>query len=207
MRYSGFSLLRNSLSGNTRWPNIMAQDEIRSEYEIIIVGGGGHGLATAHYLASRFGIHNVLVLESGWIGGGNTGRNTTIVRSDYLLDASFALKNFALELWKTLGQELNFNLMYSPRGYVDLAHSDGELEHFTVRANAMCPGPVDTPLIWESAKAFENEAEAVANAAKATLLKRLGNPEDIAKLALFLASEESSFITGTSVNIDGGITV
>jgi sarcosine oxidase subunit beta len=80
----------------------------------------------------------VLVLESGWIGGGNTGRNTTIVRSDYLLNASFAIKNFALELWKTLGQELNFNLMYSPRGYVDLAHSDGELEHFTVRANAMC---------------------------------------------------------------------
>ncbi len=103
----------------------------------MIIGGGGHGLATAHYLASRHGITSVAVLEAGWIGGGNTGRNTTIVRSDYLLNASFQLKNMALKLWASLSRELGFNLMYSPRGYVDLAHSDAELEHFTLRANAM----------------------------------------------------------------------
>ena len=140
MRYSGFSLVRNALTGHRKWPSILAQEEIKPAYDMVIIGGGGHGLATAHYLATRFGITNVVVLESGWIGGGNTGRNTTIVRSDYLLNASFALKNFALDLWKSLGQDLNFNLMYSPRGYVDLAHSDGELEHFILRANAMCLG-------------------------------------------------------------------
>lgn len=98
---------------------------------------GCHGLATAHYLAENHGINNISVIEAGWIGVGNTARNTTIVRSDYLLNSSFALKNFALGLWDRLSNDLNFNLMYEPRGYVDLAHSDGELEHFTLRANAM----------------------------------------------------------------------
>ena len=137
VNYSGISLLRNAI-GSKSWPNIFQSPEPRSSYDIVIIGGGGHGLATAHYLATRFGETNVAVLESGWLGGGNTARNTAIVRSDYLLDASFALKNFALELWGSLGPELGFNLMYSPRGYVDLAHSDGELEDFTLRANAMC---------------------------------------------------------------------
>ena len=112
-------------------------------FDVVIVGGGISGLATAHYLARNHGITNVLVIDSSWIGGGNTGRNTTIVRSDYLLNASFELKDFALKLWKALSQELNFNLMFSPRGYIDLAHSDGELEHFLSRANAMRLGGVD----------------------------------------------------------------
>ncbi len=137
VRYSGHSLLRNAL-GSKPWPNIFPTPELRPRYDIVIIGGGGHGLATAHYLATRFGETNVAVLESGWLGGGNTARNTAIVRSDYLLDASFALKNFSLELWGSLSRELGFNLMYSPRGYVDLAHSDGELEDHTLRANAMC---------------------------------------------------------------------
>ena len=137
LNYSGFSLLRNAL-GSLPWPNILPETPLRQHYDIVIVGGGSHGLATAHYLASRFGMTNVLVLEAGWLGGGNTARNTTIVRSDYLLEASFQLKHFALQLWETLGSELGFNLMYSPRGYIDLAHSEGELEHFTVRANSMC---------------------------------------------------------------------
>ena len=137
VKYSGFSLFRNSLGSNS-WPNILPTPELRPYYDIIIVGGGGHGLATAHYLSSRFGETNVAVLEAGWLGGGNTARNTAIVRSDYLLDASFELKNLALQLWETLGSELGFNLMYSPRGYIDLAHSDGELEDFILRANAMC---------------------------------------------------------------------
>lgn len=137
MNYSIFSLLKNAISQQTKWPKFIHPSELKPHYDIVIVGAGGHGLATAYYLAKNHGINNVLVLDSSWIGGGNTARNTTIVRSDYLLDASFKLKNFALDLWKDLTQELNFNLMYSPRGYVDLAHSDGELEHFLLRANAM----------------------------------------------------------------------
>lgn len=137
MKYSGFSLLKNALSGQRKWPSIVQASELKPRYDVVIIGAGGHGLATAHYLAKNHRINDVLVIDSGWIGGGNTGRNTTIVRSDYLLNASFELKNFALQLWKSLSQDLNFNLMYSPRGYIDLAHSDGELEHFLSRANAM----------------------------------------------------------------------
>ncbi len=137
MGYSGFSLLKHAVTGNRRWPDVLAEPEMRASYDIVIIGGGGHGLATAHYLTSNHGITNVAVVEAGWIGGGNTARNTTIVRSDYLLNASFQLKHFALKLWSDLTQDLNFNVMYEPRGYVDLAHSDGELEHFTLRANAM----------------------------------------------------------------------
>ncbi|MGB3315201.1 MAG: FAD-dependent oxidoreductase [Albidovulum sp.] len=153
MRYSGITLAMNALSGNRRWPPIVAPVSPRPSYDIVIIGGGGHGLATAHYLVANHGICNVAVLEAGWIGGGNTARNTTIVRSDYLLPASFALKNFALKLWADLAQDLNFNLMYSPRGYVDLAHSDGELEHFTLRANAMRLGGADATVLTPGALA------------------------------------------------------
>jgi len=137
VKYSLISLCAQALRGNRHWPRIVAPKKLRSGYDVVIVGAGGHGLATAHYLAKNHGLTDVLVLDSGWIGGGNTARNTTIVRSDYLLQSSFALKNFALQLWADLSQELNFNLMYSPRGYIDLAHSDSELEHFMLRANAM----------------------------------------------------------------------
>ncbi|MCP4470481.1 MAG: FAD-dependent oxidoreductase, partial [Gammaproteobacteria bacterium] len=137
MKYSAATLLRQALRGQRKWPPIVAPAQLKKSYDVIIIGAGGHGLATAHYLSANHGASNVLVLDSGWIGGGNTARNTTIVRSDYLLQPSFALKNFALQLWARLSQELNFNLMYSPRGYIDLAHSDGELEHFMLRANAM----------------------------------------------------------------------
>lgn len=147
MNYSILSLLKNAASHQTKWPKFVNPGEIKSHYDIVIVGAGGHGLATAYYLAKNHGIENVLVLDSSWIGGGNTARNTTIVRSDYLLDASFKLKNFALDLWKDLTQELNFNLMYSPRGYVDLAHSDGELEHFLLRANAMRLGGANAEIL------------------------------------------------------------
>lgn len=140
MHYSGLSLLTQALSGNAKWPALLATHYMRPSYDIVIIGGGGHGLATAHYLATNHGLSNIAVVEAGWIGGGNTARNTTIVRSDYLLNASFGLKNFALKLWSDLSQDLNFNIMYEPRGYVDLAHSDGELEHFTLRANAMLMG-------------------------------------------------------------------
>jgi sarcosine oxidase subunit beta len=147
MKYSFASLLGQALRGQRKWPPIVAPAQLKKGYDVIVIGAGGHGLASAHYLAANHGIKNVLVLDSGWIGGGNTARNTTIVRSDYLLQPSFALKNFALQLWARLSQELNFNLMYSPRGYLDLAHSDGELEHFMLRANAMRLGGTEVSIL------------------------------------------------------------
>jgi len=147
MRYSIYSLANQALRGHQHWPQIISPKTLKSHYDIVIVGAGGHGLATAYYLQQNHDITDVLVIDSGWIGGGNTARNTTIVRSDYLLPASFTLKNFALQLWDSLSQELNFNLMYSPRGYLDLAHSDGELEHFMLRANAMCLGGAQAEIL------------------------------------------------------------
>jgi heterotetrameric sarcosine oxidase beta subunit len=150
MKYSAATLFKQALRGQRKWPPIIANPSLKKNYEVIIIGAGGHGLATAHYLLKNHGVSDVLVLDSGWIGGGNTARNTTILRSDYLLQASFALKNFALQLWANLSQELNFNLMYSPRGYLDLAHSDGELEHFMLRANAMRLGGADVSILNRS---------------------------------------------------------
>ena len=150
MRYSILTLATQALQKQQRWPQIIAPEKLKPHYDIIIVGAGGHGLATAYYLSHNHDINDVLVIDSGWIGGGNTARNTTIVRSDYLLPASFALKNFALQLWDSLSQALNFNLMYSPRGYLDLAHSDGELEHFMLRANAMCLGGASASILTNS---------------------------------------------------------
>jgi sarcosine oxidase subunit beta len=150
MRYSILTLATQALQKQQRWPQIIAPEKLKPHYDIIIVGAGGHGLATAYYLSHNHDINDVLVIDSSWIGGGNTARNTTIVRSDYLLPASFALKNFALQLWDSLSQALNFNLMYSPRGYLDLAHSDGELEHFMLRANAMCLGGASASILTNS---------------------------------------------------------
>jgi sarcosine oxidase subunit beta len=136
-RFSLFALARAAFSGRAAWPRQWRRAEPSGAYDIVIIGGGGHGLATAYYLARNHGLSRIAVVERGWIGGGNTGRNTTIIRSDYFLEASAALKEFALELWQGLSAELNYNLMVSQRGYVDLAHSDGELELFILRANAM----------------------------------------------------------------------
>ena len=147
MKYSALSLLRDGLSSVRRPSQILQSASPKEKYEVVVIGGGAHGLACAHYLARNHNITNVAVLDSGWIGGGNTARNTSIVRSDYLLEASFKLKNFSLQLWKTLSQELNYNVMYSPRGYIDLAHSDGELESFVCRANAMCLGGADAQIL------------------------------------------------------------
>jgi sarcosine oxidase subunit beta len=104
---------------------------------VVIVGGGGHGLATAYYLAKNHGITDVAVLEKGWLGGGNTGRNTTMIRSDYLLPENIDFKEFSLKLWEGLSAELNFNVMVSQRGYLDLANSEGDIEAMTNRANAI----------------------------------------------------------------------
>ena len=126
-RYSIFSLARNALSYHENWEEAWRSPEPKAEYDVIIVGGGGHGLATAYYLAKEHGIANVAVLEKGWIGGGNTGRNTTVVRSNYLWDESAHLYEHALKLWEGLSRELNFNVMFSQRGLLNLAHSPHEM--------------------------------------------------------------------------------
>jgi sarcosine oxidase, subunit beta len=122
-RFSGLSLLLGGLSGQRRWAEQWRSPEPKSGYDAIVVGGGGHGLATAYYLASEHGMRNVAVLEKGWIGGGNTGRNTTVIRSNYLFSESSALYDHAVKLWETLSQELNYNVMFSQRGVLMLAHT------------------------------------------------------------------------------------
>ena len=122
-KYSIFSLLRNAMSFHEDWEKAWRSPDPKSEYDVIIVGGGGHGLATAYYLAKEHGITNVAVLEKGWIGGGNTGRNTTIIRSNYLWDESAAIYEKALQLYEGLSQDLNFNIMLSQRGVMNSAHN------------------------------------------------------------------------------------
>src|SRR3954454_5693394 len=130
MKYSVFSLLREALRGHTGWTPAWRKAEPKPFYDVIIVGGGGHGLATAYYLAKEHGITNVAVVERGWLGGGNTGRNTTIIRSNYLYDESAALYEHALKLWEGLSQDLNYNVMYSQRGVLMLAHGAHDVQSF-----------------------------------------------------------------------------
>ena len=128
MRYSALALLRGALSGHRNWPPAWRSPEPKPQYDVVIVGGGGHGLASAYYLAKNHGITNVAVLERGWLGGGNTGRNTTVVRSNYLYPESARLYDFSLRLYEGLARELNFNIMLSQRGHLMLAHSRHDLE-------------------------------------------------------------------------------
>jgi len=121
--FSAFSLLKNALTGHKNWTEQWPDSEPKSEYDVIVVGAGGHGLGTAYYLAKEHGITNVAVIEKGWLGGGNTGRNTTIIRSNYLYDESARLYDHAVDLWENLSEELNYNVMYSRRGVLMLAHN------------------------------------------------------------------------------------
>jgi sarcosine oxidase subunit beta len=136
-RFSGFSLLKRGLSGNRSWQPQWRRAEPKPAYDALIVGGGGHGLGTAYYLAKEHGLTRIAVLEKGWIGGGNTGRNTTIIRSNYLNDESAALYDHALKLWESLSQVLNYNVMFSPRGVMMLAHTvhDVQVSKRHVHAN------------------------------------------------------------------------
>ena len=128
MRFSVFNLARQALSAHRNWPEQWRSPEPKNAYDAIIIGAGGHGLGTAYYLAKEHGMRNIAVLEKGWLGGGNTGRNTTIIRSNYLWEESQGLYEHAVKLWENLSQELNYNVMYSARGVMMLAHTIHDIQ-------------------------------------------------------------------------------
>jgi len=135
-KYSIFSLIKNSFTYHENWQKAWKDPVPKSSYDVVIIGGGGHGLSTAYYLAKEHNLKNIAVLEKGWIGGGNTGRNTTIIRSNYLWDASARLYEHALKIWENLSQELNFNIMFSQRGVMNLAHNQHDVRELKRRTHA-----------------------------------------------------------------------
>ncbi len=154
-RFSAMSLIAKALNGHKDWPEQWPDAAPKPAYDAIIVGGGGHGLGAAYYLAKKYGITKVAVLEKGWIGGGNTGRNTTIIRSNYLYDESAHLYDHAVKLWDGLSQELNYNTMYSKRGVMMLAHNVHDIQSFKRHIHANRLNGVDNEwLTPEEAKAY-----------------------------------------------------
>jgi methylglutamate dehydrogenase subunit A len=137
MRYSGWQVLKQGLTGNKGWKPAWRDPVPKSEYDAVIIGGGGHGLATAFYLAKNHGLTNIAVLERGYLGGGNVGRNTTIVRANYGLPGNSEFYSLSLKLWEGMERELNFNVMHSQRGIINLFHSDGQRDAYARRGNTM----------------------------------------------------------------------
>ena len=154
-KYSVFAIAREAMRSHKGWEEQWSSPEPKAEYDVIIVGAGGHGLATAYYLAKEHGITNVAVLEKGWLGGGNTGRNTTIIRSNYLYDESAGIYDHALKLWDGLSQELNYNVMYSARGVMMLAHNVHDIQVIKRHIHANRLNGIDNEFLTpEQAKEF-----------------------------------------------------
>ena len=151
--YSLAALLRNALTGNAGWQPAWRKAAPKPAYEVVVVGGGGHGLATAYYLAKEHGITDVAVLEKGWLGGGNIGRNTTIVRSNYLLPENQRFYEWSMKLWESLSRELNYNVMFSQRGILNLIHTTGQRDAYARRGNAMRLQGIDAELLDRDAVA------------------------------------------------------
>ncbi|MGE3371448.1 MAG: sarcosine oxidase subunit beta family protein [Rhizobiaceae bacterium] len=147
MHFSGLRILREALRGHRGWAPLWRNPEPQPSYDYVIVGGGGHGLATAYYLAKLFGAARIAVLEKGWLGQGNIGRNTTIIRSNYLLPGNEPFYEFSMKLWEGLEQELNFNAMVSQRGILNLCHTDAQRDAFRRRGNAMLLAGADAELL------------------------------------------------------------
>lgn len=147
MRFSGWRVLREGLTGNKGWRPHWRDAQPKAEYDAIIIGGGGHGLSTAYYLAKEHGMTNIAVLEKGYLGGGNIGRNTTIVRANYFLDGNSQFYSHSLKLWENLEQELNYNVMLSQRGQLMLCHSDGQRDAYARRGNAIIGQGDDAELL------------------------------------------------------------
>jgi len=146
MRYSAFRIFREGLTGNRGWKPVWREPEPKREYDIVIIGGGGHGLSTAYYLAKEFNLRNVAVLEKGWLGSGNIGRNTTIIRSNYMLPGNEPFYELSMTLWENLEQDFNYNAMVSQRSILNLFHSDPQRDAFVRRANAMILAGADAEI-------------------------------------------------------------
>ena len=147
-RYSLFSLAKNALSFHENWQRTWRSPEPKKNYDAIIVGGGGHGLASAYYMAKEHGIRNIAVLEKGWLGGGNTGRNTTIVRSNYLWDEAAHLYEKSMKLWEGLSQDINYNVMFSQRGVYNLGHNLQDMRDIQRRVNANRLNGIDGEVVY-----------------------------------------------------------
>ena len=154
-KYSIFSIAKNALKGHKDWPKMWRSPEPREFCDVIIIGGGGHGLGTAYYLAKEHGLKNIAVIEKGWLGGGNTGRNTTIIRSNYLWDDSAHLYEHSLKLWENLSTELNYNVMFSQRGVMNLAHNEHDIKEIKRRVSANNLNGIDS--LWLSKEEIQKK--------------------------------------------------